>query len=252
MMDHDRSAGGGTARFAFSGAGDVAALARRYRERGHVRIAGFLPNDTANALRTELLNSDRWTQVFNMGDRLYELDGVARAALTPAEWGELDRSIMANARTGFQFRYETIRVPDGRFARERDGSLLGRFARWLATPDMLDRFSTFTGLADLRFADVQATRYRPGDLLTGHDDAIKGKHRRAAYVLGLTPHWRLEWGGALMFNRGADAADAWMPGFNCIDIFAVPQMHSVSYVTEAAAFPRLSVTGWLRAEYPPA
>ena len=38
-----------------------------------------------------------------------------------------------------------------------------------------------------------------------------------------------------------------VPGHNSIDLFAVPQLHSVSEVSAAAAFRRHAVTGWLRA-----
>ena len=73
-------------------------------------------------------------------------------------------------------------------------------------------------------ADAQATAYAPGDFLTGHDDGVAGKNRVAAYVLGLTPAWRCEWGGLLLFHGvQGDAAEAWVPHFNTLNIFAVPQ-----------------------------
>jgi Rps23 Pro-64 3,4-dihydroxylase Tpa1-like proline 4-hydroxylase len=37
-----------------------------------------------------------------------------------------------------------------------------------------------------------------------------------------------------------------MPKFNTLDLFAVPQQHSVSMVTPAAPVRRYAVTGWLR------
>jgi Rps23 Pro-64 3,4-dihydroxylase Tpa1-like proline 4-hydroxylase len=66
-------------------------------------------------------------------------------------------------------------------------------------------------------------------------------------VLGLTPGWRAEWGGLLMFHeRGGDIERALMPRFNVLNVFAVPQLHSVSAVAPFAGNDRLSVTGWLR------
>lgn len=55
-----------------------------------------------------------------------------------------------------------------------------------------------------------------------------------------------------MFHRDGVRVEALAPGFNCLDLFAVPQMHSVSQVTHAACFPRLSVTGWMRNQHQPA
>ena len=73
-----------------------------------------------------------------------------------------------------------------------------------------------------------------------------------AYVLSLTPVWRLEWGGLLlMHGQGDNPAQAWMPGMNLLTIFRVGQTHSVSEVTRSAAYRRHSITGWLRAEPQP-
>ncbi|WP_287888815.1 2OG-Fe(II) oxygenase family protein [Blastomonas sp.] len=66
-------------------------------------------------------------------------------------------------------------------------------------------------------------------------------------MLGLTPQWRLEWGGQLLFHgEQGTISHGEMPGFNTLDVFAVPQRHSVSEVTRAAAYRRYAVTGWLR------
>ena len=105
-----------------------------------------------------------------------------------------------------------------------------------------------TGDADLSFTDGQATAYGPGDFLTCHDDDVPGKNRRAAYVFGMTPGWKPEWGGLLLFHDDRDhTVMGQVPGFNTLDLFAVPRRHSVSIVTPAAATRRLAITGWLRA-----
>ena len=105
-----------------------------------------------------------------------------------------------------------------------------------------------TGEDRIAFADAQATAYAPGDFLTGHDDAVGGKKRLAAYVFGLTPVWRVEWGGLLLFHGSDGDVDAGLaPRFNTLNVFAVPQTHSVSMVTREAPSRRYSITGWLRA-----
>ena len=40
------------------------------------------------------------------------------------------------------------------------------------------------------------------------------------------------------------------PGFNTLDVFAVPQLHSVSRVAPEAAYRRYAITGWLRSRPP--
>ena len=105
-----------------------------------------------------------------------------------------------------------------------------------------------SAIKQVAFADAQATAYAPGDFLTGHDDAVGGKKRLAAYVFGLTPVWRVEWGGLLLFHGSDGDVDAGLaPRFNTLNVFAVPQTHSVSMVTRAAPSRRYSITGWLRA-----
>jgi Rps23 Pro-64 3,4-dihydroxylase Tpa1-like proline 4-hydroxylase len=112
---------------------------------------------------------------------------------------------------------------------------------------MLDMLRTVTGYHELAFTDGHATSYGPGDFLTGHDDDVPGKDRLAAYVFGVTPAWRPEWGGLLLFHGPDDSTVSGnVPRFNTLDLFSVPQRHSVSIVTPSATRRRYAVTGWLR------
>jgi Rps23 Pro-64 3,4-dihydroxylase Tpa1-like proline 4-hydroxylase len=76
---------------------------------------------------------------------------------------------------------------------------------------------------------------------------VVGKNRLAAYVYGLTKGWRIEWGGMLLFHGPHErTANGMAPRFNTLDLFSVPQQHSVTMVTPAAPHRRYAVTGWLR------
>lgn len=226
---------------------DAAALARTYAAEGFVQIAGFLASDAAERLHRLLRERRDWRQVVASETGTVELDRRTRAAMAPEQRQALDEAVYARARTGFQYRYETIRVPDEAGARAESADPLAALAAWLSDGQARDFLRAVTGARDIAFADAQATAYSPGDFLTGHDDSIDGKGRRAAYVLGLTPQWRLEWGGLLLFH-GADGhvERGLTPAFNSLNLFAVPAMHSVSEVTRAAAYRRYAVTGWLR------
>jgi SM-20-related protein len=227
---------------------DAAALASEYARHGRVTIAPFLPEEQAQELYVLLRGRDDWRQVINSGaDRIFELDRATQAGLGAEQRAALDESVYAGARHDFQFRYETVRVPDEDAERARSGDRLFAFARFLSSGPARALLRKVTGDAAIRFADAQATAYAPGDFLTRHDDAVAGKNRSAAYVMSLNPQWRIEWGGLLLMH-GADghSADALVPGFNRLNLFAVPQLHSVSEVTRAAAFRRYSITGWLR------
>ena len=231
---------------------DVAAFTRDYHMHGHVHIPRLLVEDDAVALHQWLRQQREWRQVLTTSSGYAELDRSTRAALGADQAKALDDAVYAQARTGFQYRYETLRVPDSAADRIADENPVAQFAQWLSVGEGRDFLRAITGADDIEFADAQATAYSPGDFLTGHDDQIAGKARRSAYVFGLTPTWRLEWGGLLLFH-GADGhvQRGLMPMMNSLNLFAVPQMHSVSEVTRAAAYRRYAVTGWLRAEIQP-
>lgn len=233
--------------FALNTALDPAALARRFAERGRLSIPDILAPESAAALHQHLRERTDWLQVINSGDTLFELDRATRAGMPADQLRGLDEAVYAGARYGFQYRYEAVRVPDDEPARAARDDMLARFASWWSGGPARDFLRTVTGAPDMAFADAQATAYSPGDFLTGHDDAVAGKGRIAAYVLNLTPQWRTEWGGLLLFpDAEGVAADAFIPGFNRLSLLRVPQPHSVSEVSRAAAFRRYAITGWLR------
>jgi SM-20-related protein len=220
-----------------------------FRRDSRVQISPFLTDEAAQALRANLIDHGDWREVVHSGERPFEFDRAGQKSLTQSARAKLDELIHKAARDGFQYRYETLRVPDSAVERRAMGDLLlARFAEFMCSPAVTGLIRTVTGSTDIDFADMQATAYRPGDFLTTHDDAVEGKSRRAAYVYGLTRDWRSDWGGLLMFHdeRG-DIARALIPRFNTLNIFAVPQRHSVSYVAPFAGEIRLSITGWFRA-----
>lgn len=231
---------------------DAQALAREFRDAGRLHIPEFLGAEAAQRLYRHLKEREDWRLVINQGEKLFELDRAAQAALTGPRAEQLDAAVYNAAREGFQFRFETIRVPDTDAERLAQGSLLAQFARFLSSGPARDLLRAITGEAAILFADAQATAYGPHHFLTAHDDDVAGKNRVAAYVFNLTPRWHADWGGLLMFH-GADGhvEQAFTPRFNALNIFAVPQAHSVSYVAPYVPNRRYAVTGWLRTSQSP-
>jgi Rps23 Pro-64 3,4-dihydroxylase Tpa1-like proline 4-hydroxylase len=224
---------------------DVAALSRTYEVEGRVRVENLLEQGPLELLDYFQRSRD-WIHVINTEDGVLELDRDDKAAMSPEQWSAVEAQAHERARHGFQYRYEALRVPEQHeLSQERD--LMAEFARLMGSGAMVDLLRAITGTSGLAFTDGQATAYGPGDFLTGHDDDVAGKGRIAAYVYGLTPGWRIEWGGLLLFHGERErSAAALAPRFNTLDLFAVPQQHSVSLVTPAAAHRRFAVTGWLR------
>jgi SM-20-related protein len=227
---------------------DLEEISATYSRDGRVRIFGLL-SEGALALYECLDARPDWIHLINTDDGVLELDPGQRARLSPAEWRAIADGAHLRARTGFQYRYHGLRVPDEDEIVQDD--LLLAFAGFMQSEAMIDLLKKVTGHEGLAFTDGQATAYGPGDFLTGHDDEVSGKARTAAYVFGLTPGWRLEWGGLLLFHGAHDrTAMGLAPRFNTLDLFKVPQMHSVSEVTGAAPHRRYAITGWLRAGRP--
>jgi len=211
-----------------------------------VHIPDFLAPACALALHAHL-DSAEWSLVLNSGEKVFDLGREARTALTPDKLQNLMLGLHQQAQAGFQFLFESIRVPEDATQRRADPTLLNRFADFMNTPETLTLLRTITNVPAIAFADAQATAYGPGHFLTTHDDNVAGKNRFAAYVMNLTPAWTPDWGGLLQFLDGdRHVAQAWTPRFNALNLFAVPQPHAVTLVAPFAPTRRIAVTGWLR------
>jgi Rps23 Pro-64 3,4-dihydroxylase Tpa1-like proline 4-hydroxylase len=230
---------------------DPEQLAVRFARDRRVQITPFLAEADAERLATQLAMRADWRRVLNSESKVFEFAASELDALTPAQLKRLDDAVHAAARDGFQYRYDSIRVPDSAAKRAASGDPVAAFATFLSDRPVLALLEKIAGTTGLGFADAQATRYGAGDFLTAHDDDVPGKGRYAAYVFSLTQGWRAEWGGLLLFHGGTGGiAEGYVPGFNTLSLFAVPQSHSVSIVAPFAGGPRVSITGWLRSGNP--
>ena len=226
---------------------DAQAIAREFARSGRVHIDEFLDPPSAERLHRFLKASSDWRLIVNQDEKVFDLDRKAQAALTAEARAKLEQAVHAAARYGFQFMFESIRVPDEEELRQARADPLSEFASFLSSGPAVDFFRRVTGRPAIAFADAQATAYGPGHFLTAHDDLVPGKHRQAAYVFGLSRSWSADWGGLLLFHRAdGHVAEAYVPRFNALNLFAVPQPHSVSIVAPFAPARRYSVTGWLR------
>jgi Rps23 Pro-64 3,4-dihydroxylase Tpa1-like proline 4-hydroxylase len=226
---------------------DAEALAREYEAGGRVRIHGLLAGDAVDELYDFLHCNEDWWQLINSPRGIIELDRGTRAEMDSEALAALDADVHENARFGFQYRYEGLRVPDDEDEVDCEEDPLASFARLMSSGPMIEFLRVVTGSNEVSFTDGQATAYGPGDFLTGHDDDVPGKDRIAAYVFGMTPRWRPEWGGLLLFHGENEASVSGnVPRYNVLDLFKVPQRHSVSIVTPAAPTRRYAITGWLR------
>lgn len=222
---------------------DVRALQSEFRKTGHVRITRFLGAGGPELYRN-LEDRQDWTQLVNRDGGVHEIEWPEWSAPGSAARAAIEPEMFARACDGFQYSYAALRVPPP--GETSECPQLRAIAAFMRDRAVMDFLAEVTGIAAPRFVDGQVTAYGHGDFLTGHDDDVENSGRKAAFVLGLTPQWRLEWGGLLMFHElGQVDFRGKVPQFNTLDLFAVPVYHSVSMVTRAAPRRRFSVTGWL-------
>ncbi len=227
---------------------DPKPIAARFAAHGRVQIGNFLKPEAAMDLRRQLSEAGGWKLTANRGDTVVDFVADEVAGWPAERRAKLDEAVGAGGRYGFQYLYETIRCGDAEKKRGDVLPALAAFADFMSDASMVDWLRRITGAGDAAFCDAHASRYHPGHFLTTHDDRVDTMGRRAAYVLNLTPEWRADWGGLLLFfDRDGNVARGFTPAFNSLTLFSVGQPHNVTMVTPLAGAPRYAVTGWLRA-----
>ena len=219
-------------------------IAEAFARERRVHIPSVLTQESAARVHRALAQETDFSLLCRTGDDRAQAWPVA--SLTPQTEAELMNTVFAEAQEGFHYLH------DGHVL-SRDGEgyadpshALASITRFLNSQPFLDFARRITGNPAIAFADARATRYRRGHFLKCHDGGNE-KGRIAAYVLNMTPRWRPDWGGALLFpDRPGHFSGGYLPAFNALNLFAVPQDHMVGFVSPFAGAHRLSITGWLR------
>jgi SM-20-related protein len=224
---------------------DRARMADTFRNTGRVHIPNILTEASAQRLFRALERETSWTVTFNEGKNILEFDKVPtalRQQMSLAAW--------KRANSGFQYIYDLHLVSRYGEAYPNPDHYFRRLIGFLNAPHFVAFMREVTGLDTIAWMNALATRYRPGDFLTVHDD-LHGDHTRlVAYVLNMTPNWQPDWGGALQFFDARDhIQEAYLPTFNALNLFRVPKAHSVGQVAMFGSY-RYSVTGWYHAAEP--
>lgn len=226
---------------------EVARLKAVFATERRVQITGFLDAKFAASGLASLEQDVEWSFAIREGeeDKLYL--SAEWEAIAIERRHEILRAANRRASTDFQYMFDYYPLMSNYHAGINGSANVNLFAKFIASDEYISFVRQITGSTEISSTDGQATRYRAGQYLTYHDDhAIK--QRRFAYVLNLTQAWHPDWGGLLQFHdRGNKVVEAWVPQFNCLNLFAVPAGHSVSFVTPFAAAYRYAITGWFLA-----
>jgi Rps23 Pro-64 3,4-dihydroxylase Tpa1-like proline 4-hydroxylase len=224
-------------------------IAQLYARVGRVHICPALDPQSAEKAYRSLQQEVPWQLHLNDGEKSFDLAQEQIRLIPEATQVMLHERVHANAQQGFQYLFDNFPLSDAHALQRNLDLYAMRVFEFLNSERFLNFARRATGRADIAFADAQATAYRPGHFLTQHDDSATGKERIAAYVLNLTPRWHADWGGILNFlDADGHVAEGYTPVFNALNLFKVPQPHTVSYVTPFAQGIRYSITGWLRAK----
>lgn len=229
---------------------DLEAAGERLSRTGRTRVPGLL-GEGAEVLHEALTGPDMvWYRAirnpFNadVPVAVFEAEPVAEQA-------RLYGMAHEEATEGFQFIFDRIRLGQARTMEMPLPPALYELHDLFNSEAFLGMARRLTGDDRIAYVDAQPTRYMPGHFLNGHTDAHEDAGRLYAYVLNLSPRWRAEWGGLLMFlDEGGAVTETFMPAFGTLNVFRVPQDHAVSMVAPFAGAPRYSVTGWWRTRPP--
>ena len=225
---------------------DVAALNRAFAQRRRLRIPGVLAPAGAEAAAAALEAFHGWSVCVAAGGEHFELPLKDRRAAEPSKQGWIDQARIDGTDPRMQFIYDTRRIAV-EHATGQQIDVVSGFPAFLNGTAFLDFARAVTGDDRIDHASAQATRYRPGQALTIHDDTGLGTGRLYAYVLNLTREWSVDWGGALVFpGDDGHIEQGFVPTFNGLNIFAVPMQHAVTQVATFAPRDRYAITGWLR------
>ena len=220
---------------------DREVLAKEFARSKRIHITNILTKPSAERVYRTLTGQTAWTTTHNTGGKRVDVRNLAQGeraqiSLAACEW----------AHHNFAYLYDNHRMSyDGEPYADQN-HYLAKFVSFLNSPAFIGFIREVTGMPAVAYADAQATLYRAGDFLTEHDDTAGDKNRLAAYVFSFTTRWLSDWGGVLEFvNDRAHIGPGFVPEFNSLNLFSVPQIHLVSQVTLFGG-QRYSVTGWLR------
>ncbi len=216
---------------------------------GYVQIPGLLEARCAEVLANVLEQQTPWALTyFNQEALPIRVEEPEMRQIGPEVLGRRIEEVLKTASRGFAYIYLGYDMIDALLQGRDPEHPIHLLTELLNSSGFIDFCHEIIGGQKPTKAEAHATLYRPGDFLNLHDDSYKGQ-RLAAYTLGFTRQWRADWGGQLLFHdRDGEIVRGLQPGFNVLTLFRTPRPHSVAQVASYAAWPRISVVGWLRGD----
>lgn len=225
---------------------DPAKLNTVFQREQRMQIRDFFTPQSADHLYRLLQENQTWHLTYNEGQQNYESVFAEFKALAPQQQKRFMTGIYQRAATGFQYVFNQYYITQAIELDEQPGHPMHALQHFMNSESTLDFMRTLTGQDDIRKADAYASWYEPGHFLTEHDDLHATHDRVAALVFSMTRGWNRNWGGHLaFFDQAGNIEEAYVPGFNTLNIFLVPKKHAVTLVAPFARAKRTSYLSWL-------
>ncbi|MBN8530030.1 MAG: 2OG-Fe(II) oxygenase [Caulobacterales bacterium] len=224
---------------------DIEALKAAFAPSRRLHIPSILKPASAEAVADVLEAETRWKTTVAAGGAFFEMPLEGTRAADPSKQAWLDAAAVDGSSPLTQYIFDTRRLGPEQTDGPQDAA--DAVHAFLNSPDFIAFLRAVTGDDRIDLIDAQASRYRPGHVLTAHNDVSAGKNRLYAYVLNFTREWRPDWGGNLLFY-GSDGhiEHGWVPAFNALNLFNVPTKHAVTEIASFAPRFRYSIVGWVR------
>ncbi|HEX9932168.1 MAG TPA: 2OG-Fe(II) oxygenase family protein [Allosphingosinicella sp.] len=236
--------------FDLSPAIDREAAAARYASEGRVQIRDFLTAEAARAVHHVLARETPWGLGWRAGeDGPHSLRRQDLGRIAPQHSRQiLDNVDAAMKGRDYAFLYARYPMVDAYREQWNESEGLAALLEHINAEPLLEMVRAVTATPEIVKADGQATLYAPSHFLAVHDDADEPEGRRVAYVMNFCAEdWRPDWGGYLLFyDEDGDVVAGYRPRFNALNMFRVPQKHSVTFVPPFAPIGRFAITGWFR------
>ncbi len=225
---------------------DPVELGNILREKSRLQVPDFFTAETADYLHKLLMTNEDWFLAYNAGNNFYESTLAEFQALPAQQKQQFMNNIFARAKTQFQYVFIQYYITQAIKLNEQPGHPMHDMHHFMNQQNTLDFMRTLTGESAISKADSYASCYSPGHFLTEHDDRHDKHDRVAAYVVSMTKGWDRNWGGHLAFyDAKGNIEEAFIPSFNTLNIFMIPQLHAVQQVSPYAGVGRTSYLGWL-------
>lgn len=218
----------------------------RLQSQSRVLVPDILEDSYAQRIDATLAAETEWALAYQAGAEPQRIEHGAYATMDAASRAAFVARVASEAPDRFGYAYESYSMMDRYDEPARAEHIMHRLVDAFHHESVLDFVRRLTGDAAIARVRVQATCYRPGHFLRPHDDTgYTQQQRRFAFVFNFSRGWQADWGGLLQFlDTQGNVVDTFVPEYNSLALFKVPQLHRVTPVAAWAGAPRYALTGW--------